>query len=199
MFEFSEKLFVLCVGISIHASVLVDPVTGLSTTSSTLEYSAQKEDTAAQFTCSTQTSVGAELLSSPVTFTITCESPLVTLSNLHKVLSAQERNTSAENSCLKCWLMMAFCSSVPQLVKKLILCPTFSSPEEGFLYPVGFVVLLLLLSACCFKKNLLTYLNSQVIQKNFSRDARRSDECGYCFLAENIMNMKIDTTPMLVQ
>ncbi|KAM9319004.1 CD166 antigen homolog A-like [Pholidichthys leucotaenia] len=58
-------------GISIQASVMVDPVTGLLTTSSTLEYSAKKEDSDAQFTCSTQPSMGKELVSSPVTFTIT--------------------------------------------------------------------------------------------------------------------------------
>lgn len=65
-------LFVPCVGISIHTSVVVDAITGLSTTSSTLEYSAKKEDTNAQFTCRT---VEEDLVSQPVTFTITCESP----------------------------------------------------------------------------------------------------------------------------
>lgn len=63
--------FVLSVGTSIHASVLVDPITGLSTTSSVLEYSAKKEDTNAEFTCRT---VEDDLVSQPVTFTITCES-----------------------------------------------------------------------------------------------------------------------------
>lgn len=63
--------FVSCVGISISASVLVDPVTGLSTTSSVLEYSAKKEDANAQFTCRT---VEDDLVSQSVTFTITCES-----------------------------------------------------------------------------------------------------------------------------
>lgn len=65
-------LFLSCVGISISASVLVDPVTGLSTTSSVLEYSAKKEDANAQFACRT---VEDDLVSQPVTFTITCESP----------------------------------------------------------------------------------------------------------------------------
>lgn len=64
--------FISCVGTSIHASVLVDPITGLSTTSSVLEYSAKKEDTNAEFTCRT---VEDDLVSQPVTFTITCESP----------------------------------------------------------------------------------------------------------------------------
>lgn len=68
----SVFLCVFCVGVSIQASVQVDPVTGLSTTSSVLEYSAKKEDTNAQFTCRT---VEEDLVSQPVTFTITCESP----------------------------------------------------------------------------------------------------------------------------
>ncbi|XP_076002611.1 CD166 antigen homolog isoform X2 [Genypterus blacodes] len=58
-------------GITILASVQVDPVTGLSTTSSTLEYAAGKEDTDAQFTCSAQHTAGAELETVPMTFTIT--------------------------------------------------------------------------------------------------------------------------------
>lgn len=65
-------LFVSCVGVSIRTSVLVDPITGLSTTASTLEYSAKKEDTNAQFTCRT---VEEDLVSQPVSFTITCEPP----------------------------------------------------------------------------------------------------------------------------
>lgn len=74
LLAFSDRLFVFCLGISIQSSVLVDPVTKLSTTTSTLEYTARKEDTDAQFTCSTQHTVGAELVSSPVALTITCES-----------------------------------------------------------------------------------------------------------------------------
>lgn len=65
-------LFVSCVGVSIRTSVQVDPITGLSTTDSTLEYLATKEDTNAQFTCRT---VEEDLISSPMSFTITCESP----------------------------------------------------------------------------------------------------------------------------
>lgn len=60
-------------GVSIRTSVQVDPVSGLSSTSSTLEYSATKEDTDAQFSCSAQHNVGKELASSALTFTITCE------------------------------------------------------------------------------------------------------------------------------
>lgn len=66
--------FLFCLGISIQTSVLVDPVTGLSTTSSTLQFSAQKEDTDAEFTCRSQHPVAEDLVSNPLTFTITCES-----------------------------------------------------------------------------------------------------------------------------
>lgn len=75
LLECSNGLFVSCSGISVHTSVQVDPVTGLSTTSSVLEYSAKKEDTDAQFSCSTLQPMGPELVSQPVTFTITCELP----------------------------------------------------------------------------------------------------------------------------
>uniref|UniRef100_A0A671Y5I5 Activated leukocyte cell adhesion molecule b n=1 Tax=Sparus aurata TaxID=8175 RepID=A0A671Y5I5_SPAAU len=71
----NERLVADEKGISIQASVQVDPVTGLSTTSSVLEYSAKKEDTNAKFTCISQ---HKGLTSSPVSFNITCESePLV--------------------------------------------------------------------------------------------------------------------------
>lgn len=75
---FRRSCFVFYPGISIQASVLVDPVTGLSTTTSILEYRAEKEDTDAQFTCSTQHAAGAELASPAVSFSITCESPKCT-------------------------------------------------------------------------------------------------------------------------
>lgn len=81
-------------GISIQASVLVDPVTGLSTTSSILEYSAKKEDTEAEFTCST---VGAELVSSPATFTITYSTENIVLQ-----VTAQEPLVEGDNVTLKC-------------------------------------------------------------------------------------------------
>lgn len=84
-------------GISIQASVLVDSVTGLSTTSSILEYSAKKEDTDAQFTCSTQHTVGAELVSSPVIFTITYSTENIVLQVI-----AQEPLVEGENVTLKC-------------------------------------------------------------------------------------------------
>ncbi|GLD53376.1 CD166 antigen homolog A-like protein [Lates japonicus] len=84
-------------GISIQASVLVDPDTGLSTTTSMLEYSAEKEDTDAQFTCSTQHTVGTELVSSPVTFTITYSTENIVLQVI-----AQEPLVEGDNVTLKC-------------------------------------------------------------------------------------------------
>ncbi|XP_068173352.1 CD166 antigen homolog isoform X2 [Antennarius striatus] len=84
-------------GISIQAEVSVDALTGLSTTSSLLEYSAEKEDTDAQFTCSTQPTVGAEMLSSPATFTITYSTENIVLQ-----VSAQEPLLEGDNVTLKC-------------------------------------------------------------------------------------------------
>ncbi|XP_032365999.1 CD166 antigen homolog A isoform X1 [Etheostoma spectabile] len=84
-------------GISIKASVLVDPATGLSSTISILEYSAKKEDTDAEFTCSTQHTVGAELVSSPVTLTIT-----YTTENLVLQVIAQDPLVEGDNVTLKC-------------------------------------------------------------------------------------------------
>uniref|UniRef100_A0A1A7WML6 Activated leukocyte cell adhesion molecule b n=1 Tax=Iconisemion striatum TaxID=60296 RepID=A0A1A7WML6_9TELE len=66
-------------GISIKSSVMVDPVTGLSTTVSTLEYSAVKSDADAQFACSTRHLLGEKLVSSPVNFTITYSTEHITL------------------------------------------------------------------------------------------------------------------------
>lgn len=96
-FKNNEPLVADGKGISIQASVLVDPVTGLSTTSSILEYSAKKEDTNAQFTCSTQHTVGAELVSSPVIFTITYSTENIVLQVI-----AQEPLVEGENVTLKC-------------------------------------------------------------------------------------------------
>ncbi|XP_029027792.1 CD166 antigen homolog isoform X2 [Betta splendens] len=83
--------------ISIQTSVRVDPSTGLSTTSSVLEYSANKEDVDAQFTCSTQHPVGAELVSSPVTFTITYSTENIVLQVI-----PQEPLKEGDNVTLKC-------------------------------------------------------------------------------------------------
>ncbi|XP_053177192.1 CD166 antigen homolog A-like [Scomber japonicus] len=84
-------------GISIQASVQVDPDTGLSTTSSVLEYSAEKEDTDAQFTCITQPTVGAELVSSPVTFSITYSTENIVLQVI-----APDPLVEGDNVTLKC-------------------------------------------------------------------------------------------------
>uniref|UniRef100_A0A8C4EKP2 Activated leukocyte cell adhesion molecule b n=1 Tax=Dicentrarchus labrax TaxID=13489 RepID=A0A8C4EKP2_DICLA len=84
-------------GIFIKASVLVDPVTGLTTTTSELEYSAEKEDMDAQFTCSTQHAVGAELVSSPVIFTITYSTENIVLQVI-----AQDPLVEGANMTLKC-------------------------------------------------------------------------------------------------
>ncbi|XP_045930307.1 CD166 antigen homolog A-like [Micropterus dolomieu] len=84
-------------GISIHTAVLVDPVTGLSTTSSILEYSAKKEDTDAQFTCSTQHTVGSKQVSPPVTFSITYFTENIALQVI-----AQEPLVEGDNVTLKC-------------------------------------------------------------------------------------------------
>ncbi|XP_059187449.1 CD166 antigen homolog A-like isoform X2 [Centropristis striata] len=84
-------------GISIEASVQEDPVTGLSTTSSILKYSAEKEDTDAQFTCSTQPTVGTELVSSPTTFTITYSTENIVLQ-----VTAQDPLVEGDNVTLKC-------------------------------------------------------------------------------------------------
>lgn len=84
-------------GISIQASVQVDSDTGLSTTSSVLEYSAEKEDTDAQFSCSTQHTVGEELVSPPVSFTITYSTENIVLQ-----VMAQDPLVEGDNVTLKC-------------------------------------------------------------------------------------------------
>lgn len=144
-------LFPVCLGISIQTSVLVDPGTGLSTTSSTLEYSAEKEDADAEFTCSTQHPMGAELVSSPVTFTITCESSTNSTNNIHlNTLSHQRlfvvelfpRVISAQKKRQKYWLMMAFTVSSSQAMKSKYSVLHFSSPDMIFLCDCVFFNLL---------------------------------------------------------
>lgn len=83
--------------IYIQESLLVDPVTGLSTTTSVLEYSAEKGDTDAQFTCSSEHVVGTELVSSPVTFTITYSTE-----NINLEVIAQDPIVEGANMTLKC-------------------------------------------------------------------------------------------------
>ncbi|XP_051933466.1 CD166 antigen homolog A-like isoform X2 [Hippocampus zosterae] len=84
-------------GVSIRASVQVDPVSGLSSTSSTLEYSATKEDTDARFSCSAQHIVGKELASSALTFTITYSTENIVLQVI-----APEPLVEGDNVTLKC-------------------------------------------------------------------------------------------------
>ncbi|CAJ1065270.1 CD166 antigen homolog isoform X4 [Xyrichtys novacula] len=84
-------------GVSIQASVLVDPDTGLSTTTSILEYSAEREDAEAQFSCSSQHSVGPELASSSVTFSITYSTENIVLQVI-----AQDPLVEGDNVTLKC-------------------------------------------------------------------------------------------------
>ncbi|XP_056139682.1 CD166 antigen homolog A-like [Lampris incognitus] len=84
-------------GIVIQASVQVDPNTGLSTTFSTLEYSAEKGDTDAQFTCGTQHTVGTLQVSSPVTFTVTYPTENISI----QVLS-EGPLTEGDSVTLKC-------------------------------------------------------------------------------------------------
>ncbi|XP_073344637.1 CD166 antigen homolog A-like [Pagrus major] len=81
-------------GISIQASVQVDPVTKLATTSSILEYSAEKEDTDAKFTCITQ---HKGLASSPVSFNITYSTENIVLQVI-----AQDPLVEGDNVTLKC-------------------------------------------------------------------------------------------------
>ncbi|KAL3057496.1 hypothetical protein OYC64_007881 [Pagothenia borchgrevinki] len=84
-------------GISIQASVLVNDVTGLSTTSSVLEYSAQKEDTDAVFTCSAKNTQAAGIVSSPVTFSITYSTE-----NLVLQVTGQDSLVEGDSMTLKC-------------------------------------------------------------------------------------------------
>lgn len=84
-------------GISIQESVQVDPGTGLSTTTSVLEYSAEKEDTDAEFSCSTVHTLGARFSSSSESFTITY-SP----ENIMLQVIAPEPLVEGDNVTLKC-------------------------------------------------------------------------------------------------
>uniref|UniRef100_A0A4W5QJT2 Activated leukocyte cell adhesion molecule b n=1 Tax=Hucho hucho TaxID=62062 RepID=A0A4W5QJT2_9TELE len=66
-------------GIIISSNVKVDEVTGLTTTSSTLQYSAEKGDTKALFTCG-----ALNTLSSPVSFTVTYPTERISLHVISK-------------------------------------------------------------------------------------------------------------------
>lgn len=63
----------LITAIKITPAVVVDKVTGLSTTTSDLEYTAVKGDIDASFTCQVQHIRSANMDSSPLTFTVNCK------------------------------------------------------------------------------------------------------------------------------
>uniref|UniRef100_A0A3B4GC53 CD166 antigen homolog n=1 Tax=Pundamilia nyererei TaxID=303518 RepID=A0A3B4GC53_9CICH len=81
-------------GISIKVSVVVESSTGLSTTTSTLEYSAMKEDTGAKFKCRAD---GLPLESSSMNFTITYSTE-----NIMLEVSPQKELKEGDNLTLKC-------------------------------------------------------------------------------------------------
>lgn len=66
-------LFLLITAIKINTNVDVDKETRLSTTTSTLEYTAVKEDIDAKFTCQVQHIKSANMDSSPLVFTVNCK------------------------------------------------------------------------------------------------------------------------------
>lgn len=84
-------------GIIIQESEQKDPITGLSTTTSSLEYSAEKEDTDAEFKCSTKPKMSAEMVSSPVKFSITYSTENIVLE-----VDGQEPVMEGQNVTLKC-------------------------------------------------------------------------------------------------
>ncbi|KAF6725764.1 CD166 antigen-like protein A [Oryzias melastigma] len=83
-------------GIFITQSVKEDPVTLSSTTTSTLEYSAKKEDDGAEFICRTKHSV-EEHASSPITITVTYSTETI---ELH--VTPQDLLVEGVNVTLKC-------------------------------------------------------------------------------------------------
>ncbi|CDQ68794.1 unnamed protein product [Oncorhynchus mykiss] len=85
-------------GITISSKVKVDEVTGLTTTSSTLQYTAEKGDTDALFTCGT-----LNALSSPVSFTVTYPTERVSLHVISKGPLMEGDNVTLKVS--KCILM----------------------------------------------------------------------------------------------
>lgn len=84
-------------GINIQDMVQVDPETGLSTTTSVLMYSAQKEDTDAEFICTTEHSLGQKFSSTPERFTITYSTE-----NIMLQVIAPEPLVEGDNITLKC-------------------------------------------------------------------------------------------------
>ncbi|XP_062329204.1 CD166 antigen homolog isoform X2 [Osmerus eperlanus] len=66
-------------GIVVKTSVEVNSTTGLSTTSSILQYTAEKEDSDTQFTCVSHHPAGDDLATAPETFTVTYPTEKVSL------------------------------------------------------------------------------------------------------------------------
>ncbi|RVE64912.1 hypothetical protein OJAV_G00131080 [Oryzias javanicus] len=83
-------------GIFITQSVKEDPVTLSSTTTSTLKYSAKKEDDGAEFICRTKHTV-EEHASSPITITVTYSTETI---ELH--VTPQDSLVEGDNMTLKC-------------------------------------------------------------------------------------------------
>lgn len=80
----------------IKTSMRVDPVTGLSTTSSTLQYTAQKDDTDALFTCRSRQADGEDLLTPPETFTITYPTEKVSLQIMSEMPVREGNNVTLQ-------------------------------------------------------------------------------------------------------
>lgn len=73
LFPFIIIFFLLITAIKITAAVVVDKETGLSATTSDLEYTAVKEDIDASFTCQVQHIWSANMDSSSLIFTVNCK------------------------------------------------------------------------------------------------------------------------------
>lgn len=67
------NMFLSITAIKITSDVAVDKATGLSATTSKLEYTAVKEDINSKFTCQVQHIQSANVDSSPLVFTVNCK------------------------------------------------------------------------------------------------------------------------------
>lgn len=63
----------VCTVIIVHASVKKDPATGLSTTTSQLQYTAGKQDATSKFACVVKHVTGPDQISAPENFSIHCK------------------------------------------------------------------------------------------------------------------------------
>lgn len=80
----------VCAAIIIKSTVTKDPATHLSSTSSSLQYTASKEDMASQFTCMAKHVLGPDQVSSAEIFPIHCKQTI-----RHRIyqLLTKQRNT----------------------------------------------------------------------------------------------------------